>query len=430
MADELQGTLDRGLRARADQLAAVARRTAVPDLSPGRRPALGTDESVAQVLDRRGRVLAASPSARDIRLLGPGELGRARATSLFADRAGEARDDEALRVLAVPVTHTGGTRLAVVAASADDRAEALSSLLLLELLGLGGALLLAGVAGYLAAGVALRPVEAMRARAAVVPEQPGLRLPVPPVDDELGRLGATLNAMLDRIDRAAATERRFLADASHELRTPLAILKGELEVARLEGDDPDALRAAIASAGEEADRLCRLAEDLLVLARADDGHLPLTAAGEPARALLQRGAARPAPGAAAPGRSPRADAAAGVPAGGARLRLEQAVGNLVDNALRHGAGDVRLRGEVRDGAVALVVEDEGPGFPPAFAPRAFERFARADDGRTSEGAGLGLAIVDAVARAHGGTVRIDGPAVSVLLPSSPIPHPPPVTLSP
>src|SRR4051812_34317463 len=332
MADELQGTLDRGLRARADQLAAVARRTAVPDLSPGRRPALGTDESVAQVLDARGRVIAASPSARDIRLLDAGELHRARGGSLFANRGGDARDDEALRVLAVPVAHAGGTRLAVVAASADDRAEALSSLLLLELLGLGGALLLAGAAGYLAAGVALRPVEAMRARAAAVPQQPGIRLPVPPVDDELGRLGATLNAMLDRIDRAAATERRFLADASHELRTPLAILKGELEVARLEGDDPDALRAAIASAGEEADRLCRLAEALLVLARADDGHLPITTADEPAGALLERVAARHAPRAADRGRSLNVDAPAALVLRGDRLRLEQAVGNLVDNA--------------------------------------------------------------------------------------------------
>src|SRR5215204_3338845 len=136
----------------------------------------------------------------------------------------------------------------------------------------------------------------MRARAAKIEASDrGARLPVPPADDEIGRLGKTLNAMLDRIEAAFARERTFVADASHELRTPLAILKTELELALSRGRTNEELTEALRSASEETDRLVALAEDLLVIARSDQGRLPIRAEELRAAELLERVRDRHAP---------------------------------------------------------------------------------------------------------------------------------------
>jgi two-component system, OmpR family, sensor kinase len=263
------------------------------------------------------------------------------------------------------------------------------------------ALLLASLAGYLTAAGALRPVVRMTRRAGDIDAAtPGARLPVPRARDEIRELGTTLNGMLDRIAAAFARERAFVADASHELRTPLAILRAELDLALRTARTPAEYRAAVASAGEEADRLGLLADDLLVLARADQGQLPVRPEPVALGPLLAATAGRFATRAQAHGIAlevlpPEVETVAADP-----LRLGQALGNLVDNALRHAATTVVLTAE-RDGdAVALVVRDDGPGFPPGFAERAFDRFARAEGG--TGGAGLGLAIVAAIAEAHGG----------------------------
>jgi two-component system OmpR family sensor kinase len=253
----------------------------------------------------------------------------------------------------------------------------------------------------------------MRRKAAAVGEgDPGARLPVPPADDEIGRLGETLNAMLARLEGAIEHERGFVADASHELRTPLAILKTELELALREGRTEQELRAALRSASDETDRLSRLADDLLVLARSDRGGLALRLEGVPVRELLDRVAER--------FRTSAGAVAVEVPDGlaltGDRLRHEQALGNLVANAAAHGEPPVRLSARRHNGCVELHVEDGGPGLPADFADRAFERFTRADSARTAGGAGLGLAIVDAVARAHGGRAGVRGADFWIALP--------------
>ncbi|HET7856222.1 MAG TPA: ATP-binding protein, partial [Gaiellaceae bacterium] len=232
--------------------------------------------------------------------------------------------------------------------------------------------------------------------------EPGRRLPAGKARDEISRLAVTLNEMLQRLERAIERERGFVADASHELRTPLALLKAELELALRMPRSEAELREAIRSAGAETDRLVRLAEDLLVLAQADDGRLPLRR--EHVRAADVISAVRDAftLRAEAAGRSIEAVGTNGTVLHADRLRLEQAVGNLVDNALRHGAGTVRLEVAHRGDQVELHVCDEGPGLPPDFLPHAFERFARGDEARTSGGTGLGLALVAAIAEAHGG----------------------------
>jgi signal transduction histidine kinase len=224
-------------------------------------------------------------------------------------------------------------------------------------------------------------------------------------DDEIARLGTTLNGMLARLERAVERERAFVADASHELRTPLAILKTEIELALRGGRSTDELRDALHSAGEETDRLTELAEALLVIARADRGKLPLAPADVDSAQLLQGVSVRFEARVHASGRAlviddePRAQLTADP------RRLEQALGNLVENALRHGSGSIHLGTTVHDGIVELHVHDEGRGFPPEFIAQAFERFTRADPARSRGGAGLGLSIVQMIARAHGGEAR-------------------------
>ena len=293
----------------------------------------------------------------------------------------------------------------LVGASLADRDEALSELLTQLLIVAPIALLLASLLGYWLAGAALRPVEAMRSEAAAISgSEPGRRLPEGQAKDEISRLAATLNEMLGRLERAIERERSFVADASHELRTPLALLQAELELALRKPRTEAELEDAIHSASAETERLVRLAEDLLVLAQADDGRLPLRR--EPVRAGELLDAVREAfrSRAEAAGRAIEAEADA-IVLDADRLRLEQALGNLVDNALRHGAGAIRLDAVERDGRVELHVLDEGPGLPPDFVPHAFERFSRADAARTSGGAGLGLALASAIAEAHGGSAQ-------------------------
>ena len=214
--------------------------------------------------------------------------------------------------------------------------------------------------------------------------------------------------MLDRLRRSFDRERRFVADASHELRTPVAVIKTELETAlRAAGEYPPEVREALVAAVEECDHLAQLAEDLLVLARASEDALPVRPEPLPARAELERARERFADRAAHQQRAIEVRAEYGTVLYADPQRLRQALGNLVDNALRHGDGDVVLaaRGAAGTGA-EVEVRDAGSGFPPELAERAFERFTRAADARPERGAGLGLAIVKAIAEAHGGSAEL------------------------
>jgi signal transduction histidine kinase len=264
------------------------------------------------------------------------------------------------------------------------------------------ALLLASLAGYGLAAAALRPVEAMRRRAAAVSATEPGRLPVPSGRDEISRLAMTLNEMLGRLEAAFEHERRFVANASHELRTPLAMLRTELELALRRPRSHDELEAALRSAAQETNRLSQLAEDLLLIARVDQGGLPIRAERVAAEELLATVAERFTRTARERGqevevRSARAFVDADP------LRVEQALANLVENALSHGGGPIDLFAVERDDVVELHVADAGPGFADGFLDRAFDRFSRADDARSAGGSGLGLSIVALIAQAHGGS---------------------------
>jgi heavy metal sensor kinase len=421
---ELDHALNQGLRSRMADVTALLRQadTGLRESSPTQV----TDgvEGFAQVLDGRGRVTDGTPGFDRRPLLTGSQLAAARRRTLAIDRAGTEAGSRR-RLLAATVGAQGERYTIVVGTSLDERDEALANLLALLVLGLSGALLLAGAAGYGVAGLALRPVEAMRAGAEAITERdPGRRLPVSATGDEIARLGTTLNAMLARLDRALSSERRFVADASHELRTPLTVLKSEADVALMEERSPEELAAALRSVSEEADRLSRLADDLLELARLDDGRLPIRPEPLDVGRMLGEVADRFRPRAASEGRGLRVDVPNGVTASLDRLRLEQAIGNLIDNALRHGEGTVELTARATGDGVELSVTDGGSGFPPGFAESAFERFSRPDGRRASEGSGLGLSITRAVARAHGGDARIDesvdGAGVTLTLPAQPV----------
>ena len=386
----LDGSIRNSLRSRADDLS-----TLIGQVDPRRQPPL---DGVAQILDPQGHIIDGEP--RD--LLTAAEIARARDGEHLINRG------ENMRLLTRPVTAQGRSYVAVVGVSLEQRRHALSTATSAFLIGGTLALLLASVAAYQLAASALRPVEWMRRRARTISaDRPDARLPLPPAEDEVRRLGETLNEMLARLEAGLVRERAFVADASHELRTPLAILKMELELAMLHGETIEEYESALRSAAEETDRLSRLAEDLLVLARADEGVLPVRVEPLDARELLEgvsRRFSTPA------GRPLEVDVPPGLTLEGDELRLEQALGNLVDNALRHGAGAVRLAAVKVNGAVELHVADEGDGFPADLLPRAFERFSRADAARSRGGAGLGLSIVDAIARAHGGQAHAENRA--------------------
>jgi two-component system OmpR family sensor kinase len=366
----------------------------------------GKGLTLAELLDPAGRVVRSTPTGL-APFVSPATAARVRdgATVRLTTHL-RGRDGE-WRLLAVPLSVGGGGHELVLAASLSSREETLHRLLV-ELLVAGPiALAVASLAGLGLASGALRPVESMRRQAAAISAStPGRRLPVPPAQDEIHRLAETLNDMLARLEAALEHERRFVADASHELRTPLALMRTEIDVALRRTRSARELEEALRSAGEETERLIRLAEDLLLVARADQEGLPVRTGRVQVAALLESVAARFAARARQQGREIVVSSSEDAVLRADRARLEQALVNMVDNAMTHGAGAVELAAVRRAGRVELHVRDEGPGFAADFVPRAFDRFSRADEARGRGGAGLGLSIVDLVARAHGGGARV------------------------
>ncbi|MGH2590760.1 MAG: histidine kinase dimerization/phospho-acceptor domain-containing protein, partial [Actinomycetota bacterium] len=387
VASGLTETIDDGLEARVNDLAALAERPR----DPPRRLSGGLFEGeggFSQILGPDGEVLATTlePSAGPA--LDPAQLDRAASGTVLTERVVPGIEDEA-RILARPATTPDGAVIVVAGASTDDRSEALAGIAGALLIGAPLALVLASAIGYVLAARSLAPVEQMRRRASgITLDQSGERLPLPRAEDEIHRLGETLNTMLDRIEASLERQRVFVADASHELRTPLAVLRAELELAERTSRTQGELEAAIRSAAEEVERLSRLAEDLLVVARSDQGRLPIRHERIDLGTMLARVGERFARRASESGRGIVVDAPAHLEAELDVLRIEQAIGNLVDNALRHGEGEVRLSARLQDGLAVLDVADQGPGFPAGFEGEAFERFTRADEGRGRGGTGL------------------------------------------
>jgi hypothetical protein len=292
--------------------------------------------------------------------------------------------------------------------------------------------LLAGIAAYLLARAALAPVERMRQQAAVISERDSaVRLTVPDSGDEIASLGATINGLLDRMHIAIEKQRTFASDAGHELRTPLSILLVELELAQRKGRSPEELRRSIDAAHQEVERLSRLVEDMLLLARSDDERLSGAVLSEESDIGEVVGSAINGLRVNAVNRSVELayetnfdtltqrgdveqlgslDPRVGLPVALiSPIQLRRVLDNLLANAIDHApAGStVTVRANLMANDVVFEVEDLGPGFPPEYLPLAFDRFRRPDAARSRSegGVGLGLAIVKQIVETHGGSVE-------------------------
>jgi two-component system OmpR family sensor kinase len=399
---DLRSAADDGLASRTEQLIEDLPTASTIDVGPS-----DVGDIFAQLLTRDGSILASTSGLAPVSAVAPTDLGSLNGPRYVETTVMTADESVLARILEMPIADG---RVIVTGVAFDDQREVLDRLL--SLFGVAGlvAVVLAGAVGWLVARAALRPVERMRAESeAVSGSEPGRRLAVPRTRDELAALGRSLNRMLERLEAAVERERRFVANAGHELRTPLANLKAELDLALRRARSPAELVDALASASEETDRLARLAEDLLLLASADGGRLPMRLDDVDVAGLVRETVDSFASRASSLGVVLEAAAEEDARARLDGTRIRQAVGNLIDNALRHtpagGRVDVRVSKEGSDTLLSVV--DTGEAFSSAFLPHAFEAFARTDASRSRSagGTGLGLAIVRAVVEAHGGTVE-------------------------
>ncbi len=423
MGNNLLEANDAGLRSRAELLVASVRASG-PQLPGIGASLIESDEAFAQIADAPGEIVQSSPIVAASALLPPATIASLREPAFFERQIPGI--DNMTRILAVPVGGGAHRAVVIVGGSLQDRRDQL--LQLAATLALGGpiALVMISWAGWLLSGAALRPMERMRSKASAISTSDPARLPVPDRDDEVARLGITLNEMLDRIQRSFDRERRLLDNAAHELRTPLSILKAEVDLALSKAHTVDELCAALASVSEETDHIVALAKDLLLLARMNGGALSALAVETSLPELLQRTTDHHGARARALGIHLEVRTGA-VSAPVDPMRLRQALDNLLDNALGHTlmGGVIRISAERNDEELRISVEDSGTGFPEAFIDQAFEPFTRASSNGDRAGTGLGLAIVRAIAEGHGGSAtaenRPEGGAGVILL--LPISHP-------
>ncbi|MGR6320577.1 ATP-binding protein [Micromonospora soli] len=364
-----------------------------------------------QLLDATNQVLATSPGLPAGSLLTPAQLEQSLRQPVRADRGSllpiSARP---LRLYATPVRAgtmpaAGEPAVTVAAVRRDQRDEALRELIGQLALANLAALAVASLVGYRLARAALAPVERYRSEAArIAAGATGVRLAVPATDDEVARLGRTLNDMLTALETALERERQFINDASHELRTPLTLLATELELALRRPRTAAELEQTVRSAAADTADLIALADALLTVGAqpAQDDNAPAVDVTVLLANLVQRYRT-------SAGLDPdvlRCYTEPDLTTHGDATRLSRVVTNLLDNAIRYGAPPITVSATQVDGLIRIMVHDTGTGIDPAFLPHAAERFRRADTARTSPGAGLGLAIVEAIVRAHHGELRI------------------------
>lgn len=463
----VQYALDHNLDSNLERAAtAIAPHVTSNGVLPGNDASLATIDGF-QVLTADGRVLSHDGRLSTDAALAPEDTLAARRSAILRNTGELFLDNnQALRLYAVPLrtdrvgTSPNAPAVLVVALDREQHDEALRELLG-QLTAAGIAtLVLTAVVGDLLARAALRPVETYRRQAAdIAAGAPTLRLDVPPErDDEITRLGHTLNDMLDALSRALERERRFTNDASHELRTPLTRLTSRVQLTLRRSRTVAEHERALEEIREDLTRLTALADELLTLGSAGS-HGPSDAApssGEPTDLAATARKSASLHASLAPVGSPYSVAGAlSVQTTGRALvdvdslRLERIVDNLLDNAALHGDTPVTLTVDDVDAPgvgrwVRMTVRDSGPGMPADLLATATERFARAAEARSRPGSGLGLALVATLVRTAGGEIRLcydgvhqstgrrttvpcehdDAMTVTVVLPAAPAPATP------
>ena len=398
----LHRSLDRSLRQRAVDVAQLSASAPALLTTPGALDtSIGAQQISVEVVDRHGRIVARS-LALGGRVLPVQPLWQKVIASGSGRYAAAELGGDDLRVYVAPLADAGGPAAGgavAVAASTHDLNATLADVHLVVLLAALAAAAAAAAALALLMRPALRPLGRLAGAAAEIERtgDPRLRLPQPETDDEVGRLGRTLNEMLAALERSRDAERRFLADASHELRTPLTALVGNVSYLARHGANDE----LVAELEHDARRLARLADDLLALSREESAPAPEEEVrlDEIAREPGGVDVVAPAP----------------VTVRGDRAALERALANLVENARLHGRGRIVVEAGVADGLARLTVTDEGAGVAADEAERVFERFRRGSD--HGRGAGLGLALVRATAERHGGRAYAEGARFTIELPS-------------
>ncbi len=400
----IERSVKEGALARAESLAAVAAAGAITDPLPGRDPDL-----IAQIVDSSGTVVASDRAISGIPPvvdLTPG-VGLQVRTVLddilegFEDEEAGLEDEGPYAIVVQGVDLGDGPGVVIVASSLEVADQARNAVDPLLGIGLPIVLIIVGFVVWLLTGLALRPVESMRAEAGRISALAlDRRLPLPEAQDEIRRLAGTLNEMLDRLERSALKRTRFVSDASHELKSPLAAMRTMVEVAAADGtrasDDE-----VFADLQIEINRMQALVSDLLFLARHDE-HVPPRRHEEVDLDHVALNAARSAPA------EIQIDTSGVGPVRiiGDPDALDQLARNLVENAARHAATRVWIETAESNGDATLTISDDGPGVPKGEADRIFERFVRLDESRARDtgGTGLGLSVARAIARDHGGDV--------------------------
>lgn len=414
-------SINAGLKSRVDDLASRARTSGATLVAIPPRTLVSEESSFAQVLAQNGTIITSSERFAGEPLLTKDEVQSALVGTLIRDLK-DGHEGRPIRIIASSTRFHGQPAVVVAGTALDVRAKTRKDLTLLLWIGGAIAALLASLVGYFLAALALGAVDRMRAAADQIDATSlGERIPVPPARDELQRLSLTFNALLDRVESAFAHERQFIARASHELRTPIAIIKTELELA-LAGAGPLAnldtardrvsvLEQRIESAEAETDRLGQLATALLhsspATAGAPDGSLRITKAEVSLESLIDSVQYRFSERARRSGRGISHAITARASAGPTdvvvdRLRIEQAIANLVENSLQHGTGDISLELDRDDDHWLITVTDQATGVPPAARPGSSVSPSPSAAVDATARTGLGLQLVREIMQAHGG----------------------------
>jgi two-component system OmpR family sensor kinase len=434
LARALYQQVDGGLRLAAEQtVAAINQENGQLNLQQsggeGEGPTLSERDLLVRIVDLGGRIVDSSGPFRDLPVP---------AIALTTARQGQSRfvtvstrsDPTPVRLYSVPYQENGQVSAVIqVGQSLESVQDTLRQLLLILAFAVPVTLVVASLGGLFLADRALSPIDritrtAQRISAEDLSQRLGLTLP----DDEVGRLARTFDAMLARLDDAFRRQRQFTADASHELRTPLTVMKGDIGVALNRPRPTGEYRRVLAELEEEVDRLTRLVEDLLLLARADTGRPLLQPESLDLASLLRAVADQVRPLAEARELTLHLQVPDSLPLNGDPDKLIRLFLNLLDNAVKYtpAGGQVTLRATAdgrRPPAVSVQVTDTGPGIPRDQLEHIFERFYRADESRSraAGGSGLGLAIARWIAEAHGGRIEVHsepghGSTFSVWLP--------------
>lgn len=434
--------LDRGLRNNVDDSLNTMARTIAdsvrspsffgPDIEDSLQSMLGSEltQRFFQLRDPFGRPDPRVAPPRRSRLpLSEAALSNAeKGAETFETVRVRPGSSNSYRLLTLPVVRNGATtNIVQVAMSLENVDAARSNLLLILLMLAPVALAVSGLGGWFLARRALAPVDAMvEAARRIEADNLAKRIPAPASEDELARLAAVLNDMLERLERSFGAARQFSADAAHELRTPLTILKGEIEVALRSSQAPAEVRQTLVSCLEEVDRLNALVEDLLLMARMESNALSVPPKRVNLAAVLEDVAPALSELALRAGNCSMVAPAPPLWVEGYDSLLFRLVFNLAENAIKYtpSGGRIEVTLEQQNGSAVLQVKDTGRGITAGAQEHIFDRFYRVDPAREGSGAGLGLALVRSIVQLHKGEIRLSstvgaGSCFRVTLPLAP-----------